>query len=80
MLLQPREVFRNFRSDEMFRYRKSWAQNVTQKQWKLIKMNKRKVKIMLEILSNVATAYPETVEYNENTMMELCSRELFYRT
>lgn len=35
---------------------------------------------MLEILSNVATAYPETVEYNENTMMELCSRELFYRT
>ena len=31
---------------------------------------------MLEILSNVATAYPETVKYNENTMMELCSREI----
>lgn len=42
---------------------------------KVIKINTRRLKIVLGILSNVYIAYPETAEYIESNMMELCLRE-----
>ena len=42
---------------------------------KVIKINTRRLKIVLGILSNVYIAYPETAEYIESNMMELYLRE-----
>ena len=38
-------------------------------------MDKKKFRIVLEVLDNVSIKYPETANYIENNMMELCSRE-----
>ena len=42
---------------------------------KIIKMGKTKHRIMLEVLDNVPTNYPETAQYIENNMMGIFSRE-----
>ena len=38
-------------------------------------MNKKKLKIVLEVLLDVSIAYLETAQYIENNMMDICSRE-----
>ena len=44
---------------------------------KVIKMNKKKLKIVLEVLLDVSIAYLETAQYIENNMMDICSREFY---
>ena len=38
-------------------------------------MNKKKLKIVLEVLLDVFIAYLETAQYMKNNMMDICSRE-----
>lgn len=65
----------NFRAGEMFRYKKSDAQDTTQKQSKLLKMDKKKLTVVLEVSSNLAIAYMKTKQYIKTNMMEVCERE-----
>ena len=46
-----------------------------QKAVKIIKMDKKKSRIVVEVLSNVSIAYTETAQYIENNMLDICSRE-----
>ena len=38
-------------------------------------MDKKKSRIVMEVLSNVSIAYTETAQYIENNMLDICSRE-----